>query len=106
MTTWIDRGYARPGEPVTLNYAAKTLDGRPVASKGKVSLFRMTVGKDGEVKEKKLQSWDADAGEIGEGELQFEAPNAGQYRVSVVLTDKKGQQAGRRHSLRGAWQGG
>ena len=90
----MDRGYARPGEPVKLSFASKTLDGRPVKAAGHTRLFRMTVGEGGKVEEKEVKKWEADAGDAGEGDLEFKAPKAGQYRMAVSLTDAKGNKQG------------
>ncbi|NNC90331.1 MAG: alpha-2-macroglobulin [Akkermansiaceae bacterium] len=95
VTTWLDRGYARPGDIVTLSFAARTLDGRPVTANGTGTLYRVGIGDDGKVSETKVKEWDLQAGDSGEGDLKFNAPEAGQYRFAVVLTDAKGnEQAG------------
>lgn len=90
VTTWLDRGYARPAEPVSVSFAAKTLDGRSVEAEGKVMLYQVTLGEDGKVGEKLVKEWKAVTDEKGEGAHVFKAPSAGQYRVAVSLTDAKG----------------
>jgi len=90
VTVWLDRGYARPGDTVNAAYAARTLDGRPVQVTGKAELHRVTVDENGRVKEKKVKSFDLDKEEDGEGTVRFKAPESGQYRFAVTVTDEKG----------------
>ena len=90
VTTWLDRGYARPGEPVTLTWAAKTLDGKAVKAAGKATLYRVKLDGEGKVSEEEVKQWDQQADENGEGSLVFEAPVQGQYRFAVEMTDGKG----------------
>jgi uncharacterized protein YfaS (alpha-2-macroglobulin family) len=89
-TIWLDRGFARPGGTVNASFAAKTLDGRAVKVTGSADLFRVTLDVEGKVKEEKVQSFELKPAENGEGELRFKAPATGQYRLSISLTDEKG----------------
>ena len=93
VTTWLDRGYARPGEPVTVSFAAKTLDGRAVKATGSATLYRVRVDGDGTITEKMVKTWDQQLDESGEGEFVIEAPERGQYRMAVAMTDGKGNKA-------------
>ena len=92
VTTWLDRGYARPGEPVTLSFAAKTLDGKAVIASGKGTLYRVTTDAEGKIAEKLVETIDLKSDGSGKGDWVFEAPVKGQYRLAVTLTDKKGNE--------------
>lgn len=89
-TVWLDRGYARPGDTVNASFAAKSLDGRAVKVNGSADLFRVKVDADGKVEEEKVKSFDLQPAESGEGTLRFKAPDSGQYRFAITLTDEKG----------------
>jgi len=102
VTTWLNRGFSRPGESLKATYAARTLDGKPVLTTGKATLYRLSLSED-KVEEEVLTTWDLAEESDGEGELIFEAPEAGQYRLATVLTDAKGNtaQGGQVFSVRG-----
>ncbi len=89
---WLDRGYARPGQTVKATYSARTLDGRSVKVSGVADLYRVFLKDDGNVEEKRIKSITLQAEDQGEGEVRFKAPEAGQYRLSVRLTDIKGNE--------------
>lgn len=90
VTVWLDRGYANVGEKVTGHFSARTLDGKEVEGKATAILYRTLVNEAGEIEEKEVERW------APEGESwAFVASEAGQYRVAVEFSDKKGRkQAG------------
>ncbi|MGB1130874.1 MAG: alpha-2-macroglobulin family protein, partial [Haloferula sp.] len=52
----------------------------------------MSLDEEGKVLEELVKEWKARSGESGEGEHEFKAPTAGQYRLSVKLKDAKGNE--------------
>jgi uncharacterized protein YfaS (alpha-2-macroglobulin family) len=86
---WTDRGHYRTTDTITVGAAARTLDGRPVAGKGKLRLLRILY-KDAKPVETEAGRWDLDLGETGHAELPIKASEAGQYRLSYELTDAEG----------------
>jgi len=87
---WIDRGYARVGDPIRASACARTPDGKPVAGEGVFRLYRITYGADGAPVETEVQHWDADPDARGRAEEQMTASNPGQYRLAYTLTDANG----------------
>src|SRR5262249_6069015 len=77
-------------DTITVGAAARTLDGKPVAGKGKLRLLRI-VYKDAKPVETEAGRWDLDLGETGQEELPIKASEAGQYRLSYELTDAEGR---------------
>jgi uncharacterized protein YfaS (alpha-2-macroglobulin family) len=86
---WTDRGHYRTTDTITVGAAAHTLDGKPVAGKGKLRLLRI-VYKDAKPVETEAGRWDLYLGETGRAELPIKASEAGQYRLSYELTDDGG----------------
>ena len=58
VTVWLDRGYAKVGDPINATIAARTALGKEVATRGKAILYRISTDKEGKVSEKEVQSWD------------------------------------------------
>jgi alpha-2-macroglobulin len=99
VTVWLDRGYANVGDKVTGTFAARTLDGKEVEGKATAILYSSGLNADGEIEEKEIGKWTPEG-----GSWTFTASKAGQYRVAVVFTDKKGrkQEGATVFSVRGA----
>ncbi|MBN2475203.1 MAG: alpha-2-macroglobulin [Pirellulales bacterium] len=93
---WLDRGYYRVGDTIHSSYAARTLDGKPVLGEGAVTLLRISYA-DGKPVETPVQTWQLPTNEEGQAELQLTASQAGQYRLSYKLTDRK------EHTLEGGY---
>ena len=99
VTTWLDRGYARPGERLVARFSARALDGQLVPGKSSAVLYRMSIDDNGKVREEKVSEWDLDTEAesnktpkgTGEGAHAFPAPGPGQYRLAVTHTDGKGR---------------
>ncbi len=86
VTVWLDRGYARTGDKVTGNFAARTLDGKEVEGKATAILYEVSLDDEGEIVEKKVGDWKPEG-----DSWTFVASKAGQYRVAVEFTDTKGR---------------
>ncbi|MBK1832173.1 hypothetical protein JIN77_15655 [Verrucomicrobiaceae bacterium R5-34] len=91
VSVWLNRGYARVGEAVSANIAARSADGKHVETKGKATLYRISTV-DGEIKETDVKSWKIDTANERNAEIKFEAGAAGQYRLSAKMTDRKGRE--------------
>jgi uncharacterized protein YfaS (alpha-2-macroglobulin family) len=99
VNVWLDRGYANVGEKVTGTFSARTLDGKAVEGKATAILYSSTLNADGKIEEKEIGKWKPEG-----GSWTFVASKAGQYRVAVEFTDKKGrkQEGATVFSVRGA----
>ena len=99
VTVWLDRGYANVGDKVTGTFAARTLDGKEVEGTATAILYSSGLNAKGEIEEKEIGKWTPEG-----GNWTFTASKAGQYRVAVVFTDKKGrkQEGATVFSVRGA----
>jgi hypothetical protein len=89
VTAWVNRGHYRVGDVVHANFAARTLDGKPVAGKGTAQLLQVSYVQ-GSPQETAVQTWDLPTDEQGTAHLQIKASAVGQYRLSYKLTDAKG----------------
>lgn len=85
--TWVDRGHYAVGSTVKANFAASTLDQKPVSGKGKLTLYSIKYNENGEPNETVVSTWDLDTDEQGQAAQQFVASAAGQYRLSYSVTD-------------------
>lgn len=88
---WIDRGYCRVGDTIGASFAARTLDGKPVSGKGKLTLYRIRYAARRPI-ETPVQRWDLDTDVQGQGHQQIKASEAGQYRLAFRVTDSKGHE--------------
>lgn len=89
VTAWVDRGYYREGDVIHAHFAARTLDGKPVQGKGKLTLYWVTYREDKPL-EKPVFALDLATNEEGFAQQPITAAKAGQYRLSYTLTDAKG----------------
>jgi uncharacterized protein YfaS (alpha-2-macroglobulin family) len=83
---WVDRGYYRAGDTIAAGFSARTLDGKPVAGKGQLVLYRVGY-KDNAPVEKAVNEWTLDPDDQGMARQQLKASEPGQYRLSYVVTD-------------------
>ncbi|MBM4077049.1 MAG: alpha-2-macroglobulin, partial [Planctomycetes bacterium] len=79
------------------HFDAHTLDDKPVAGKGELTLYRITYGDDGKPAEEAVQTWNLDTNEQGRSQQQIAASKAGQYRLAYKVTDSKN------HSIEGGY---
>lgn len=92
VVVWTSRGYTRAGEEVEANISAATLAGKPVvAAKGTLKLYQLSLGEDGRVGEKEIQSWPVETDDEGKLRQKFAAPATGQYRLAASLAFKEGE---------------
>ena len=93
---WVDRGHYRVGDTVVSNFTAQTLDNKPVAGKGALSLLSISYQPDaqsGELKpvEQVVQQWTLNPDARGTAQVKIHAARAGQYRLKYVVTDVYGR---------------
>lgn len=86
---WIDRGYYRVGDTVGANFKAQTLDKKPVAGKGVLTLYKITYDDKKQPIETPVRKWDLNTNAEGTAEQQMKASEKGQYRLSYELVDSK-----------------
>ncbi len=89
--TWTDRGHYQTGDTVNVGFQARTPDDKPVKGSGKLTLFSVKYEGDKPV-EQEVQSWDVATKDDGSGTLKMTVPVAGQFRVSVKITDSEGHE--------------
>ncbi|OAI56608.1 hypothetical protein AYO47_08850 [Planctomyces sp. SCGC AG-212-M04] len=83
---WLNRGHYRAGDPIHASAQVRTLDGKPVKGKGKLTLFKVSYDKNGKPEEQNVGEWAVDPNEQGEVSQEIKAADAGQYRVAYSLT--------------------
>jgi hypothetical protein len=86
--TWTDRGHYQTGDTVNVGFQARTPDGKGVKGSGKARLLSVKYENEKPV-EAEVQSWDVATKEDGSGELKMTIPDAGQFRISVSITDSE-----------------
>ncbi len=92
VNVWLDRGYYRVGDVIGAHAAARTLDNKPVAGEGTLTLYSISYDDDGKPTEKEVSSWEVDPDAEGAMAHQLKASAKGQYRISYQLKDKAGHQ--------------
>ena len=95
--SWVDRGHYRVGDTVKAGFTALTLDRKPVAGKGELTLFAISYDKNNKPVEKAVQTWNLDTDSEGRLRHQLTAAAAGQFRLSYKLTDSK------KHTIEGGY---
>lgn len=95
--TWLDRGYYRVGDTITAHLLAQTLDNRPVAGKGQLTLLRVTYDDKLQPIETPVRTWEVATDEDGRIDQQLGASGKGQYRLSCKLADAEG------HAIEGGY---
>jgi uncharacterized protein YfaS (alpha-2-macroglobulin family) len=94
---WVDHGFYRVGDAITASFSAQTLDHKPVAGQGELTLYRITYNAKNEPVEKPVQTWKLDTDAEGRARQQMKASEAGQYRLSYRLTDAQ------KHTIEGGY---
>ena len=97
VTAWVDRGYYRVGDQIEANFAARTLDGKPVAGHGHLILYRVTYDKQDQPVEHAVEEWNLDTDAQGQARQSIKAAAEGQYRLSYRVTDAK------QHTIEGGY---
>lgn len=95
--TWLQRGYYRVGDKIRANFTARTLGGKPVAGKGKLSLLRVQYDAERTPEETLVEQWDVTTNDEGTLQFDLEAKRGGQYRLKLELTDNA------EHTIEGAY---
>ncbi|MEA1951526.1 MAG: MG2 domain-containing protein, partial [Planctomycetota bacterium] len=93
---WLNRGYYRVGDVMRADFAARRLDGKPVAGEGEVTLLRVTYP-GGTLTETHVQQWPLATDVTGKAKLKLTAGKPGQYRLSYKVTDAK------QHTIEGGY---
>ncbi|MEW4455766.1 MG2 domain-containing protein [Bremerella sp. JC817] len=88
--TWVDRGYYDVGDTIEAQFLAQTLDSRDVAGKGKLKLLKITYDDKKQPIETEVQAWDVELNGEGSKTQSMKASAAGQYRLSLTVTDDAG----------------
>ncbi|HVJ66543.1 MAG TPA: MG2 domain-containing protein, partial [Caulifigura sp.] len=83
---WLNRGHYRAGDMIRASAQVRTLDGKPVSGKGKLTLLKVSYDKDGKPTEQNVGEWAVDPNEQGEVSQEIKAADAGQYRIAYSLT--------------------
>ena len=89
--TWTDRGHYQTGDTVNVGFQARTPDGKPVKGSGRLTLFSVKYENDKPV-EQEVQAWDVTTNVDGSGAQKMTVPEAGQFRISVKITDSEGHE--------------
>ncbi|MFA6568893.1 MAG: MG2 domain-containing protein, partial [Victivallales bacterium] len=87
---WGNRGFYNVGDAVTANFAARTVDGKPVRGTGTLKLLKIKYDAEGSPKETAIQDWKLDTNDEGLATQQIKAAENGQFRLSYTLRDAKG----------------
>ena len=88
---WVHRGYYRTGDVVAVEASARTADGRPVAGKGELTLYKIRY-QEGKPAETAVRAWEMPTDEEGRAALQIRAAEPGQYRLALRVNDGQGHE--------------
>ncbi len=88
VNVWSRRGYAVVGDQLPVEFAAKTLDGKPVKASGIVKVFEISYDSEGTPAEKEIQTAELKTADDGTCSYLLKADHAGQFRVSGVFTSE------------------
>jgi uncharacterized protein YfaS (alpha-2-macroglobulin family) len=95
--SWVDRGYFRVGDTVSAQFLAQTLDRKPVAGVGELTLLKVTYDENRQPVETPVRRWDLNTNSEGRAQQQLAASAQGIYRLSYKVTDAKG------HTIEGGY---
>lgn len=87
--SWLQRGYYRVGDTIEANFAARTIDGKPVRASAVAKLYKINY-QDGKPQEVEIKSWELSADADGQVRLKVAASETGQYRLSCTVRDSEG----------------
>jgi alpha-2-macroglobulin len=85
---WTDRGHYRVGDTVRAGFKVQTLAAKPVRGKGLLRLHRITY-RDSKPQETEVNRWTLNPDAEGLADIQIQASQSGQYRLSFTVTDAK-----------------
>jgi uncharacterized protein YfaS (alpha-2-macroglobulin family) len=86
--TWLERGYYHVGDDIMAHFKAQTLDEKPVAGTGKLTLLKISYDDQLRPIEKPVGTWEVDTNVEGSARQQIKASASGQYRLSYTLKDQ------------------
>ena len=92
---WTHRGYYHVGDTIQADFQARTIGGNPVSGPATLKLNRIVYNAEGQPEETVAQTWDLKTDQDGRVSQQIKATAAGQYRLSLTVTDSEG------HSIEG-----
>jgi uncharacterized protein YfaS (alpha-2-macroglobulin family) len=95
--TWLDRGHYRTGDTVKAYFDAHTIDHKPVAGKGELSLYKISYDVKNKPVEQSVGTWKLDTDVEGHAQQQIAASAPGQYRLSFKVTDSQ------KHTIEGGY---
>ena len=87
--TWLDKGQYRADDTIKAHFKAQTLDQKPVAGVGELTLYSISYNNAQEPVEKAVETWKLDTNVEGQAIQQIKAAKPGQYRLSYKVTDAK-----------------
>jgi uncharacterized protein YfaS (alpha-2-macroglobulin family) len=89
VVAWADRGYYRTGEAARVSFAAAAPGGAPlVGGSVRAVLYRRSGAAAGAAPaEERVEAWTLRTNAEGRGAVSLKALRAGQYRLSVTVTD-------------------
>jgi len=79
---WVDRGHYRTGDTVAASFSAFTLDHKPVVGRGRLSLYKVSYGRDMTPVESVVETWDL---HVGRGDGPAAADGGGARAVPSQL---------------------
>ena len=88
---WLSRGFYQAGDKINAHIAARTGDQKPISGEGTATLYRIDYNSKGSPEETKVEAWPLKINEQGAGTLELRAAEPGQYRLSFLMNNAKGQ---------------
>ncbi len=86
---WVNRGHYRVGDDILAEFRAQTVDQKPVAGVGELTLYAISYNEANEPVEKAVQTWKLDTNAEGYARQQLKAAKAGQYRLSYKVSGNR-----------------
>lgn len=87
---WLNRGHFQTGDTIEAFFQSQTPDGKPVPGAGDAVIYKISYDKAGKPIEQPVDKAMLRADEQGKASYKFKPLAAGQYRVSLTLSDEKG----------------
>ena len=87
---WLNRGHFQTGDTIEAFFQSQTPDGKPVSGAGDAVIYKISYDKAGKPIEQPVDKAMLRADEQGKASYKFKPLAAGQYRVSLTLSDEKG----------------
>src|SRR5688572_25798394 len=94
---WVDRGYYKAGDVIRAEFAAQTLDQKPVKGAGKLKLLAISYDSNLKPTERVVETWQLGTDDRGRAAQAIKTAQPGQYRLSYTVTDEK------KHAIEGGY---